>query len=426
MEVMLQLSPELQGGGSKAGGEAAAQQGDPEGTGAAKPTNKLRGRGHSAGRGRGVGGRGRGGGRKRGSPKGRSPQKRASQKATESLSNYVNAIEPHRLLEHAEEIQLCRQVQRLKELELLYEELAEEADGAGERQSAAEAIAAVGGTSQDAWAALAQVSVAELQEQLCAGLQAREHIVASNVRLVGHSVRRMKRASGGRVDHGTTEADLVQEGCIALLRAAERFDVSFGVRFGTYATFWVKAAIERALHEQTRIVRLPSRVHTEYNKIKKVREQLRTSSGQMNPSDHEVSAELQANGVKLSPDRVRQVVQHVLVRPSSLDARLGSEDSAASVLDLVRDDGEPHEASIVHSMLRSELTGLMSRHLSPEETRVLVLRLGLEDGKTRTVRAVGEEIGLPYTRAKHVLFSALSKMRKPHVSLTLRDYMADG
>ena len=95
------------------------------------------------------------------------------------------------------------------------------------------------------------------------GKAARERIVASNVRLVCHAVKQLKRGSGGRLDQGTTEADLVQEGCIAILRAAERFDVSMGVRFSTYATFWVRAAIRRALQEQSRVVRLPARVHVD-------------------------------------------------------------------------------------------------------------------------------------------------------------------
>ena len=216
--------------------------------GVVTPT-KPRGRGRpkgSGGRGSPPKARAGGGGGKR-------------SQATDAVSDFVRTIEPKRLLEHAEEIQLARAIQRLKDLEDLYYNLS-----STHQQTAVEAIVAEGGASRAEWARAANISVPQLRTELREGKQARETIVERNVGLVGSLVQQLKRSSGGRLDQGITEADLVQEGCISLLRAAERFDVSMGVRFGTYATFWAKAAIKRALHEQTRVVRLRRHIEARY------------------------------------------------------------------------------------------------------------------------------------------------------------------
>lgn len=241
--------------------------------------------------------------------------------------------------------------------------------------------------------------------------------------LVGSLVQKLKRSSGGRLDQGITEADLMQEGCISLLRAAERFDVSMGVRFGTYATFWAKAAIRHALHEQTRVVRLPARVHHTFGKIKRATDSLAAQSADRDQvTDAQVSAELATGGVKLSPQKIRQVIEQVKTRPTSLDARL-KDDAGATVLDVIIDDTTRIEADVVQGMLQQDLSALMRSHLRAEEAQVLTLRFGLDDGCARTIRQVGEELGIPYATTKHLLFAALSKMRKPHVARSLRDYL---
>jgi len=128
--------------------------------------------------------------------------------------------------------------------------------------------------------------------------------------------------------------------------------------------------------------------------------------------------------VKLTPKKVREVIQQVKRRPTSLDTKLQS-DSDATVLDLVVDDSTRIEAALVTGMLRTDLGALMRRNLRTEEMRVLTLRFGLEDGTARTIRQVAEETGMPYATAKHVLFGAMSKMRKPHVAIALRDYLTN-
>ena len=368
------------------------------------------------------------------------------QDATRALTDYLGTFEEKgtkkRLLEHGEEIMLAKRVQRLKELEVLYSELAGNRsaavvaemqlqhgrDGGGDvlEESVIDAIYAEGGASRGEWADAANVSVSELRVELRDGRLARERIVTSNIGLVGSLVQQLKRSSGGRIDSGTTEQDLIQEGCISLLRAAERFDVSLGIRFSTYATFWVKAAIRHALREQSRTIRLPARVHNNYGRIQRATNAIaeKSSGSRDGINEDMVSAELLASGVELKPQKIRQVLEFVKTRPSSLDARLKDGDDGATVLDLVVDDSTRIEAEVVQNMLQADLSKLMSKHLRHDETKVLDLRFGLSDGKARTVRQVGEEMGVPYATTKHMLFTALSKMRKPHVAVALRDYLS--
>jgi RNA polymerase sigma factor (sigma-70 family) len=345
-------------------------------------------------------------------------------------------MEASRLLQHAEEIRLAQQVQRFVELENIFATLSAEREEEEEQQQRRRAArSGVDAGSRAAWAAAANLTVAELRTQLADGQRARERIVYANVRLVSASIKALKRSSGGQLDAGITEHDLLQEGCISLLRAVERFDVSLGLRFSTYATFWIRAAIKRALNEQSRVVRLPGRVLNDAARIQRAAEALRVRrGGESAPSDAEIAEELQAeqgsSSRKLSPQRVRFILQTARSRPSSLDAAVrpgsrGGADPGATVLDLVADSRSSSEAGLVHSMLRGDLDALMQRHLTAEEERMLRLRFGLGDGTARTIRAAGEEMGISYVRAKSLLFGAMHKMRKPHVARALRDYMSD-
>ena len=188
----------------------------------------------------------------------------------------------------------------------------------------------------------------------------------------------------------------------------------------------MKAAIRHALREQSRTIRLPARVHNNYGRIQRATNAIaeKSSGSRDGINEDMVSAELLASGVELKPQKIRQVLEFVKTRPSSLDARLKDGDDGATVLDLVVDDSTRIEAEVVQNMLQADLSKLMSKHLRHDETKVLDLRFGLSDGKARTVRQVGEEMGVPYATTKHMLFTALSKMRKPHVAVALRDYLS--
>ena len=379
----------------------------------------------------------RGRGRPRGSGRGMQSEGQAE------VTSYVqSSIEQRgKLLAHAEEIQLCTRVQRLQALEQLYDaevvaarnaSAAADADAAAPQPAptAREATVEGGGPLAADWAAAAGVSEDELSRQLAAGVAARGRIVEANVGLVRSLIYQLKRRSGGRIDSGTTEQDLLQEGLLSLLRAAQGFDVELGVRFSTYATFWIRAAIKQALHEQSRVVRLPTRVQDTYGKIKRAKKALEVQS-EVPPTDDEVSTHLGESGTSLSPQRVREIQHLVLSRTGSLNSAVGGRgmggggEGAREVMDVVPDPRLLVEEGLVRGMLRTHLGTLMERHLTPDEARVVALRFGLEDGASRTIRAAGEEIGVSYPHSKKLLFSALAKLRKPHVALALRDYMTD-
>ena len=279
-------------------------------------------------------------------------------------------------------------------------------------------------TSLDEWATALNLSVPELRTVLREGQEAKERIVKSNVRLVGAAIQGIKNRGGGRLYGGLSEQDMMQEGCISLIKAAQGFDVSLGCRFSTYATLWVRAALRRVIQEQSRTIRVPSRVQDTYSKIKRAESALLARSAH-EPSDDEVSEYLDG---ALSPEKIRQIVQTVQARTSSLDVPQGGSSADGSSRQLVDtiDDGAPMlQDSVVNTMLRTDLLKLMERYLTHEERQVVSLRFGLEDGSTRTVRGVGEDLGLSYAQTQSLLFKALTKMRKPHVAQALQDYLVD-
>jgi len=271
------------------------------------------------------------------------------------------------------------------------------------------------------WAAAANVSVHQLCVSVREGRDAERRIVASNVGLVGSAIKHLKRRSGGMIDKGTSEQDLMQEGCVSLIKAAERFDVSLGLRFSTYANFWIQAALKKVLDEQSRTIRLPTRLQTTYRKIKRATDELTARTNRV-PSEEEISEHLD---YALSAQKVRQVMSHVRTRTTSLDSSLSHKDESLTLADYIEDKRETVQANVVQSMLRKDLDTLMKRYLKPQEIRVLELRFGIHDGEGRTVRRVSEELGLPYRSVQHLLWTGLSKMRKPHVASALREYTAE-
>jgi len=279
------------------------------------------------------------------------------------------------------------------------------------------------------WAAAANVSVAELCMRVQSGRAAEARLVEANVGLVTSVMLKLKRSSGGRIDRGTSEQDLMQEGCMALLTAAERFDVGVGCRFSTYATFWVRNALNKVLQEQTRMIRLPARVHSTFSKIRRTSAELaaqqRDGAG---PTDEEVARNLDESS--LTPAKIRAITQTVLNRPTSLDAPMRKawgtrQDGLSTIADLIQDPDCIHDA-VVSSMLCRDLQAAMEDHLELDERRVLVLRFGLADGVHRTVRRTGEEMGMDKKHVDKLLYSAMSKMRKPHIANALREYLKDG
>lgn len=185
------------------------------------------------------------------------------------------------------------------------------------------------------------------------------------------------------------------------------------------ATYWIRNALTRTIREQSRTIRLPSRVQTVYAKIVRAKEELRAGAA-FNPTDEEVAALVG----DISAAKVRQVVELVNRRATSLDAPSGDD---LTVGDFLPDErAETAQAEMVQSMLQRDLQSVMTRYLTEEEAKVVQMRFGLGgSGETMAVKEVGEALGLSFHRVKNVLFAALSKLRKPHVSLVLRDYVGD-
>lgn len=402
--------------------------------------------------------------------------------AKKGLSQFVRGLDKNKLLKHTEEILLAKQVQRLHEVENVYAQLQgrhgtccslcaakpmfpdktaefrepRDACDAAAAQSAfpggddainaspTEAlhaplldVAARGSQSAqvalpslsegfiseaalEEWANATNISSSELRSVVSDGRRAMATIVETNVRLVGAAIQQLKRSSGGKIDKGTTEADLMQEGCIALVNAAAKFDVSMGCRFSTYATFWVRNAVRKAMKEQSRTIRLPLRVHHAYGRIQRASAELAARTTKP-PSDEQVAAMLDERS--LDAQKVRLIIDQMHWRTKSLDAKLGGKQEDFTLGDSIEDDGVSSQEQVVLSMLRSDLRRLMQKYLDPDENRVLMLRFGLTDGVSRTLRQIGEELGVEPWTAKRILFSALNKLRKPHVAVSLRAYL---
>lgn len=189
----------------------------------------------------------------------------------------------------------------------------------------------------------------------------------------------------------------------------------------------VRAALRRAIQEQSRTIRLPTRLQDNYGKIKRAQNELLQSGSSGEPTDAAVSEYLEG---AISPEKVREIVQTVKARTSSLDApsgggKAGDGDSRLLVDRIEDEKSQLLQESMVSDMLRSDLRKLMAQHLTADERRVVALRFGLEDGATHTVRAVGEELGISFPGTKSLLFSALNKLRRPHVARQLKEYQSD-
>ena len=350
---------------------------------------------------------------------------------TRELASLVYGMRSEDLLEHADEIRLCRSLQRLMELEEIRDEAnviakqrAPDAELVGPRGASARALplADVDFASQSAWAAAANLSVAELSVAVREGREAKDRIVASNLKLVGKLVRTVKGKTAQNRLLGTTEHDLMQEGCVALVQAAQKFDVSLGLRFSTYATFWVRAALWKTLRDQGRVIRLPGRIHETYRKIQRAQDEILVQTSQM-PTDEQVAARIDG-GIPVA--KVRETLTHIAGAPRSLEQTVapsgGDSGDDRTLADSVRDERSDTGSLVVEKLLRDDVQAMLDQHLTPAEVEVVRLRFGLGDGRARTIRVTSEELGHKYRHTQNLLMRALTKLRQPHVSAPLREY----
>ena len=250
----------------------------------------------------------------------------------------------------------------------------------------------------------------ELRAQIEDGWAAREHLITANSRLV---ISVAKKYMG----RGVPFLDLIQEGNIGLIRATKKFEYQRGHKFSTYATWWIRQAVTRAIADQGRTIRVPVHMGDQINKLLRVQHQLTQKLGR------EPSVEELAEALEVPPKKVENMIQ-VARRPLSLETP--TDDEEDSVLgDFIEDDEAPPPDDIAtYNLLRAHLDEVLDS-LPPREVRILQLRYGLLDGQAYTLEEVGRKMGVTRERVRQIEAQALTRLRHPSVRRKLRDYLGE-
>jgi RNA polymerase primary sigma factor len=252
---------------------------------------------------------------------------------------------------------------------------------------------------------LSETERSALEEEVRAGELARVQLTDANLRLVVSVARRYS-------NRGVPLIDLIQEGNLGLLRAVEKFDWRRGFKFSTYATWWIRQAVSRAIADDARTIRIPVHLYDVVNRMARISSQLHQELGR-EPSDEEV-----AEALHLSIERVRELAQ-VLPQPISLDGLVG-EDQDTRLSDVVADGNAVNlEAAAEHRLLSDQIRDTLNT-LTPRERQVIMRRFGLADDTEETLTAIGREIGVTRERIRQIETTALRKLRHPSRSKRLR------
>lgn len=298
----------------------------------------------------------------------------------DSVQHYLQEIGRVSLLSASEEVELAERMERGK--------------AAAQRLASAEDLS---------W----QLRTA-LRADVIGGQEARRHLIQANLRLVVSIAKKY-------VGRGLALLDLVQEGNIGLMRAVEKFDYHKGNRFSTYATWWIRQAVTRAIAEQGRTIRLPVHMSESVGQVKRSAERL-AQALERQPTAEEIATAL---GQPL--DRIERVLE-ASRRPVSLETPVG-EDGEHTLGDFLQDDELPTPADFAsQQLLRRDLAEALE-HLNERERRIIDLRYGLADGQRRTLEEVGRVLGMTRERARQIEAEALRRLRAPDVGQHLRDYL---
>ena len=263
--------------------------------------------------------------------------------------------------------------------------------------------------TKDALPTEERIELRNLETAIRKGERAKQRLSEANLRLVVSIAKRY-------VGRGMQFLDLIQEGNLGLIKAVEKFDHTKGFKFSTYATWWIRQAITRAIADQARTIRIPVHMVETINKVKKVSSQLLHQNG------HEPTADEISEALDMPVEKVREIMR-VAQEPVSLETPIGEEEDS-HLGDFIPDEDAPVPAEAAsHTLLKEQLSTVLGS-LTPREEKVLRLRFGLEDGRPRTLEEVGHEFEVTRERIRQIEAKALRKLRHPSRSKKLKDFLS--
>ncbi|MEO0801920.1 MAG: RNA polymerase sigma factor SigC [Cyanobacteria bacterium J06642_2] len=319
-------------------------------------------------------------------------QGKTARRSTDLVRLYLQEIGRVPLLGRDEEVSLAQKVQRYMELVEQRQAMAEELD----REPTLEE-----------WAERVQIEANELRKLERSGKRSKEHMIEANLRLVVSVAKKYQ-------NRGLELLDLIQEGTLGLERAVEKFDPTKGYRFSTYAYWWIRQGITRAIATQSRTIRLPVHITEKLNKIKKAQRKISQEKG------HTATIEDIALELEMTPPQVRELLVRV-PRSVSLETKVGK-DKDTELGDLLETEDISPEETMMREALHRDLQALLT-DLTTRERDVIQMRFGLNDGRTYSLAEIGRALDLSRERVRQIEAKALQKLRQPKRRNRIRDYL---